>query len=158
MEGALSDVRLRVIFNGQLARGCVITSWDEWEPFVRRAHAALIEEAKKKCLITYGDLARLIGMPTFPDYEWFPLKIAWVAGACSQYELDEGYPLISSLAVNQDTSRPGAGYWGFSTMPQHLLAKHWEDRHRNPPEPVQAAREDFWVKEVKRVHDHWASQ
>ena len=156
--GELDDDHLRAIFAQQLTRGCIITSWEEWEPFVRHAHAKLVYVAKQESLITYGELARRIGMPTFPDYEWFPLKIAWVSGACSQYELEDGHPLISSLAVNQDTGKPGAGYWGFSAMPGHLLAENWEDRRRSPPEHVEAERDAFWAKEVRRVYEHWAGQ
>ena len=155
---ALNDARLVAIFRRQLERGCVITMWDEWEPLVRQAHARLVYIAKQESLTAYSELARHIGIPTFPDYEWFPLKIAWVSGACSQYELEDGHPLISSLAINQDTGKPGAGYWGFSTMPSHLLAANWEDRRKSPPEYVEDERDEFWANEVKAVYRHWAGQ
>ncbi len=38
----LDDDRLKTIFSQQLGSGCIITNWEEWEPFVRNAHAQLV--------------------------------------------------------------------------------------------------------------------
>ena len=147
--------RLKSIFENQRRRGCIIREWQEWEEKVRKAYAKLVAVAREESLITYGELANNIGIPPLPDNEYSHLKIGWIAGACSQYELEDNHPLLSSLVVNKDTRMPGAGYWGFRNMPSHLRASNWEDVRKTPPISVEVERAKFWEAEVEKVHKHW---
>jgi len=150
----LDKDRLKRIYANQLNRGCFL-EWDEWEEKVRKAYAELVKVAKRESLITYGEL----GMSKLNiSLEWLQAKIGWIVGACSEYELEDGNPLLSSLAVNADTFRPSTGYWGFSTMPSRLHANNWEDRHKSPPESIVEERETFWASEVKAVYESWDSR
>ncbi|MGA2367280.1 MAG: hypothetical protein ABSF74_01725 [Dehalococcoidia bacterium] len=150
----LDEVRLRTIYDQQRAHGCFL-EWPEWNEKVKKAYFELVKAARNKTEIQYGELGRLIGIPTFPDYEWFHLKIAWILGACSEYELEDGHPILSSIAVSKDTMRPSKGYWGFSTMPSYLLELNWESAHKEPPKSIQDQRESFWIAEVKSLYQYW---
>lgn len=147
----LDGDRLRSIYVNQVRRGCFL-KWEEWEDKVRKAYAELVKVANEEGLITYGEL----GMSKLHiSEEWLLPKIPWIVGACSHYELEEGRPLLSCLAVNAETQRPGKGFWGFRNMPCHLLAESWEDRHRHPPAFVEDEREAFWINEVKETYKCW---
>ncbi len=148
----LDTERLKNIYNNQAIRGRNIMEWQEWEEKVRKAYAILAELAKQGNTITYSELGiGKLGIST----EWLEVKIGWIVGACSEYELEDGNPLLSSLVRSKETNRPGAGYWGFPNMPSHILSRNWEDRRRNPPESVVAEREVFWISELNKVYKHW---
>jgi len=150
----LDTQRLERIYHNQVSRGCFM-EWQEWEEKVRKAYVELVKTAKGCRTVTYAELG--IGKLRI-SLDWLQAKIGWIAGACSEYELEEENPLLSSIVISSDTNRPGAGYWGFPNMPTNLLSNNWEDRHRNPPEPVLAERETFWISEVKEVYKHWQNR
>lgn len=148
--------RLQREFVRRRGRGCIINNWPEFEEKVTAAYAVLIETAKNGVTITYSELGARIGIMNFPGYDDFPLKMAEIAGACSVYELEDNHPIISSIVVNKETGMPGAGYWGFRTMPSHLLSRMWEDRRRKPTVEIEAERAKFWLTELQKVHKHWS--
>jgi len=139
--------------------GFPFTEWNEFQTLVRKAYLELLNVARNKPptqagegLITYGELGARIGLSQVS--EWFLLKIKAVVGACSEYEHEEGRPLISSIVVNKETLKPGAGYWGLPGIPSHLqkpIAIWEEEEIWNEP-----GRLEFWVTEVKKVHEYWA--
>ncbi|MCD6215317.1 MAG: hypothetical protein J7J46_10195 [Candidatus Desulfofervidus sp.] len=127
----------------------------EFKELVKKAHSVLINVAKNKSLITYGEVGSKIGLN--PGSEWFQLKIAAIVGACSEYENAKGRPLLSSIVVNQETRKPGLGYWGLQGIPLHLQKeiRIWSTEAEevwNEPERI-----EFWASEVNKVYKYWAS-
>ena len=58
------------------------------------------------CVITYGDLCELAGLPHLkPNAGKYLREIA-------QWCHDNGWPPLNALAVNHETHRPGRGYDG----------------------------------------------
>lgn len=73
----------------------------------------------KEFLITYGDLARQLPFDINPRNLDHPL------GRLSDLCKENGMPLISSIVVNNDSYRPGAGYFKyyFPGSPE----REWDD-------------------------------
>ena len=132
--------------------------WDEWKDKVGRAYIELLKIAKEVpynyMRITYGQLGVRIGLPPLTD--WFPLKMGYICGACSVYEHEHDRPLISALVVNEETNRPGKGFWGLLGIPTHLrkdvgieditIFKLDEDR------------ESFWINEIRQIDKCWKAK
>ena len=129
--------------------------WDEWRDKVGRAYIELINIAKgtpyNQMRITYGRLGIKIGLPPLTD--WFPIKMGYICGVCSEYEHAHGRPLISALAINEETNRPGKGFWGLSGIPSRLRKNvQIEDI---TVFKLDEAREDFWVDQLKQIDRCW---
>ena len=139
-----------------------IMEWEEWSYFVRQAYPILVDVAKKKRLITHGDFARE-GFVTYGSVggeialfspEWFDVKIGIIVGGCSEYEYEEGRPLLSSIVVNKSTRYPGPGYWGLPGIPRELRKKirYWEI---GLEDYMDEARLMFWGSQVEEVYEYW---
>jgi hypothetical protein len=117
----MNETELEYRWDRHLKRGGFL-SWDEFRDKVGKAYIELINIAinvpYKEITISYGRLGVKIGLP--PLTEWFPLKMAFICGVCSEYEHTHGRPLISALVINEETNRPGKGFWGLSGIPSHL--------------------------------------
>ena len=109
--------------------------YEEWVELVKRAYDVLVEAARSKRLITYGEIGSQIDLFS-PEY--FEVKIGSVVGACSVYEHHYGRPLISAIAVNAGTREASEGFWGL------------------PGISPTVDRVVFWTKEVERVFRTWA--
>lgn len=65
----------------------------------------LTEVARKRRKITYGELGKKFGIP--PPFR--PLNHA--LGRVSRAAHKDGRPMLSAVAVNQETEKPGSGFY-----------------------------------------------
>jgi hypothetical protein len=156
VKGKLMNEReLRALWEEHLREGGPIRGWEEWKDKVGKAYSELTERAKElhfdEIPITYGELGGKIGL--YIDSDWFRLKIGHIVGACSKYEYRHGRPLISALVVNKETNCPGKGFWGLEGIPPRLRkVVRIEDI---TPEWLDKERDDFWVRELRRIDKEW---
>ena len=153
----MNEHELKDLWERHQRRGGFL-SWDEWKDKVGKAYIELIKVAKEipydQMRITYGQLGTKIGLPPLTD--WFPLKMGHICGACSVYEHEHSRPLISALVVNEETNRPGKGFWGLPGIPIHL-------RKNIGIEDITAFkldedRESFWIDQIKQIDKCWKAK
>lgn len=108
---------------------------EKYRKRVKQAYDVLIETAKNRDKIYYGELMDEIG--TGRGY------IGPVLGGVSRLELRKGNSPLSALAIRKETDMPGNGFW------ENLLKDfgRWEEGDD---------REQTWRDEVKDVYNHWA--
>jgi hypothetical protein len=154
----MNEEELRVLWDRHTKRGGVIRSWEEWRDKVGSAYIELVRIAREvrydQMRITYGELGSKIGL--FPLSDLFQLKIGHIVGACSVYEYEHNRPLISALAINSDTNRPGKGFWGLPGIPPHL-------RKNIGIEDITAfkldeGKENFWIGQIKQIDKCWKAK
>lgn len=63
-----------------------------------------------------------------------------ILGEISEYEHDQGRPLLSAVAVSKVKGMPNPGFWGIPDIPSGLTDKQ---------------RPIFWAREVIKVVDYW---
>ncbi|TET18177.1 MAG: hypothetical protein E3J75_00750 [Dehalococcoidia bacterium] len=154
----MNEEELKSLWERHRQRGGIIRSWEEWKDKVGKAYIELIKIAKEipydLMRITYGKLGARIGL--YPLSELFQLKIGHIVGACSVYEHEHGRPLISALVVNEETNRPGKGFWGLPGIPPHL-------RKNIGIEDITVfkldeGRESFWINQIKQIDKCWKAK
>jgi hypothetical protein len=101
----------------------------------------LVRAARAREFVHYGELAKMLGIDM--DNPQFGAQVGKVLGRISEDELAAGRPMISAIVVSEDTILPG---YGFFTVGQQL--------HQ-----VESGEDDlaFAVRQIRRVHDYWAS-
>jgi len=147
-EEILNQIYIRHI--GQ--PGFVINTWEEYRDLVTKAYPVLVDAAKRGRLITYGEVGGKIGLYVGSDY--FQLKIGYIVGACSEYENIKRRPLISAIVVNDTTSYPGQGFWGFSKIPS-IIRLNIQYSDIESSYVMTNDMLDFWSAEVKGVFNWW---
>ena len=63
-----------------------------------------------------------------------------ILGEISEYEHDQGRPLLSALAVSRVKGMPAPGFWGLPSVPPGLTERQY---------PI------FWARELVKVLDWW---
>ena len=113
--------------------------------YAEKARNELIKVAKVGKTITYGDLARKLGV----EPEWFGEGFqGWIGQVCeevSEYEHAHGRYLLSAVAVNQDTKEPGKGFYSLLGVPKSVKGG------------TEMRRLEFWVDELRKVWEYWKS-
>ena len=134
-------------------------SIEDYIKLVKDTYITLQEEAKAGKLIFYGKLEafKILRYRSVRGRE-LPSLIGAIVGACSEYEAENGRPLISSIVISKIKGEPGLGFYYLSKVPPSLSKRNWEDKKIRPPEAVIRRREEFWLSEVQRVHDYWQSK
>ena len=139
--------------------------FDEWEvdshltepeyiKFVKDTYQVLVEKAKSGKIIFYGELPAFNQLKErFKDVA--SKLIGSIVGACSEYEATKGRPLISAIVISKDTSEPGRGFYGLSTVPYNLCLDTWEGQDIEPPGIVINKRQEFWLSELKETLEYW---
>lgn len=101
----------------------------------------LKEVARRKELVTYRELADVVGLDWNKDYgrcrQIFP-----VLGAVSTSEVQQRRPMLSAIAVRQDIRMPGSGFF---TLARDLGRYLGGDDY------------SFWVVERDAVWNFWSS-
>lgn len=102
-------------------------------------YRALIEVARQRDTITYGEIAPLVGLTMVrpPDRG----ALGALLDEVDRAELAAGRPLLCAIVVRRDRGLPGRGFFRNA----RLLGFD--------PESADAA---FWRAELERVHDWWA--
>ena len=139
--------------------------YDEWEvsnylteeeyvQSVKDSYQALLDSAKSGRLMFYGEL------PAFNELkERFSGAVAkiigYIVGACSEYEVTKGRPLISAIVISRDAREPGEGFYSLSAVPHNLCWDIWEGQTIEPPEVVSNKRREFWLSELQETLEYW---
>lgn len=109
-------------------------------------HKAIYEKlkdvARRKQLITYRELADVVGLNWNKDYGKCR-QIFSVLGAVSTSEVQQGHPMLSAIAVRQDTRMPGSGFF---RLARDLGRYQSGDDY------------SFWIAERDAVWNLWPSQ
>lgn len=152
----MEEEKLKKIYQKHHTSGCFL-GWEEWKEKVKKAYLEVVKRATEmpydEMPITYSELGAKIGL--YPLSDWFPLKMGWICGACSEYEHYEGNPLISALVVNKETNRPGKGFWGLLGIPLHLRKTTRIDDVTPFPLDKDKQRDGFWVEQLKEIDRVW---
>lgn len=94
----------------------------------------LIEVARNRGLTTYGELEPIAELPAVSIG---PL----VLDGISRAEAREGRPMLSAVVVNQDTGRPGDGFYRLAA----------EIGRAAIPDP-----DAFWIEELEALYRYWS--
>jgi hypothetical protein len=111
---------------------------DEWVRMDRELQDLLMECARRRGTVTYGEIARSIfGGRVLARSS---AVMALVDDACDALDEDRG-TVTASLVVRADTGMPGEGYFHWAESQGYELS----DRKR------------FWREQAERVWDFWSS-
>ena len=105
-------------------------------------HERLIEVAQgaqEKGYVYYSDVAPMAGLNM--DSPGDRNEIAAILDGISQAEHDAGRPLLSAVVIRRDENMPGTGFFTLA----RALGLHTEGDNL-----------DFWLAELRRVHDYWS--
>ena len=102
----------------------------------------LKEVARSRSLITYSDIAPLVGVDirTSPGRREIGRLIAEVCA----HEVEHGRPMLGSVVVRKDTGMPGDGYFKGACR----LGQFEPDGQKD--------KRSFWAEELERVYDGWS--
>ncbi|MBI4524721.1 MAG: hypothetical protein HY695_13030 [Deltaproteobacteria bacterium] len=100
----------------------------------------LKEVATRKSTTTYGEIAPLIGLDMTEAAD--RNRLGNLLGEISTLEHRNGRPLLSVVVVHRDNNMPGNGFF---KLARRLGAYTGRDDF------------EFFIHELKRVHDHWAA-
>jgi hypothetical protein len=101
----------------------------------------LVQVARSGDLVTYGEIAPLAGLDMADPGD--RSRIAHILGEISTEEHQLGRPLLSAVVVLQDQNKPGEGFF-------HLARELGVYQGKSD--------DDYFVQEVKRVHQYWKKQ
>jgi hypothetical protein len=150
----MNEEELKALWERHRERGGFLP-WEEWKDKVGKAYIELVRIAKEipydDMRISYGRLGAKIGIPPITD--WFQIKMAYIVGVCSVYEYEHGRPYISAFVVNEETNRPGKGFWGLPGIP-HDLRKDVEFEDDTPFQ-LDEGRENYWIDQLKQIDKCW---
>ena len=94
----------------------------------------LIEVARQRNLITYSEVARLVGTS--------PVSVGpLILDRINRREHKEGRPLLSALVVKKDTRGPGSGFYELASSLGLYNNK---------------GRLEYWQQKVQKVYDFWS--
>ena len=121
----------------------------------RDVRAKLIEIARKRKTITYGDLMREFGIPRGNPKPG--IGIGSVVGEISEYEHSKGRPLLSGIVVRADSKtkkcpqgHPAGAFFGLDGVP--LCLRRSQDAFSDP---LTIKEQKFIKKEQERVWNYW---
>lgn len=123
----------------------IVSRWEvedeDWDRVRDELMASITEVARKRGLIAYSDLIRDV-----PEIEG-PLShaLAEMLGEIGQRCHSEGLPLLSALVVNKDKGIPGPGFFEAAVRLKLLTSSNAQ------------ARDEFWLRQVAKCHEHWAT-
>lgn len=109
-------------------------------PIDQDIYRKLISIAEAKTTITYQELASVHGLTM--DNPASRARLADLLGQISAEEYKNGRPLLSVLVVNKASGMPGQGFF-------HLAKRLGSHDQRDDL--------TFFVSELKKVHEYWAS-
>ena len=113
------------------------------DPFPR-VRDALTQAARDRRLLTYPDVAAVMGLPG-SGYD-MGRKVGAIADAINRSERDAGRPMLSALLVQTQSRWPGAGFYACAI--QLGIATEFSDA---------ASKRAFWEAERDKVYAFWAS-
>lgn len=112
--------------------------------YVKRARPILLEAAKDKITITYGELLSRLGGPG-------RRYIGEVVGRISKIDYQNGHPKLSALVVTAATGMVGGGFFGLPGTPENVRRS---TREAFQDCNLSEADEQYWQQELMRVYSH----
>jgi hypothetical protein len=103
-------------------------------------YAELIAAARHRGMVTYQELADLVGLPLMGNH--MGRMLGEYLGAISQDETSNGRPMLSAL-VSSSEGTPGPGFFGLAKDIGRLKSEESKDRAR------------FWEAEKKAAYAVW---
>ena len=103
-------------------------------------YCKLIQAARNKQPIFYGEIAEIMGLP--PSGDQMARETGQILGEIWEYEHTHSRPLLSAVVVRSDKEKPGKGFF--------TLARELGKLEENIDELT------FWKREIKRVYDTWS--
>jgi hypothetical protein len=100
----------------------------------------LIMAARYKGVVTYQELAKLMGLPTTGGY--MAHEIGYILGEISEDEVSYDRPMLSALAVSVK-GKPSEGFFNLAKQ----LGRLQEDSNE--------AQLQFWEQEKQAVYETW---
>lgn len=101
----------------------------------------LLEIAANRRYIRYSNAGAIVGLNmNEPDDRD---EISRLLDEISEHEHQAGHPLLSAVVIHAQDNMPGNGFF---TMAQRVGRFNGGDRLQ------------FWLDELRNVHDHWANQ
>ena len=105
-----------------------------------KVYCKLIQAARNKQPIFYGEIAEIMGLP--PSGDHMARETGKILGEVSEYEHSHNRPLLSAVVVKSDKKIPGKGFF---TLARELgkLEEGMDER-------------SFWERELEEVYDTWS--
>jgi hypothetical protein len=103
-------------------------------------YSELIKAAQHHGVVTYQELADLVGLPLQGNF--MGKELGHYTGEISREEMEHGRPMLSAIVVGA-SGKPGGGFFG--------LAK--ESGRLTSDDP--AEQNTFWEAEKKAVYETW---
>jgi hypothetical protein len=100
----------------------------------------LIMAARYHGVVTYQEIARLMGLPLSGNHMGH--ELGWILGEISEDEVANGRPMLSALAVGV-SGEPGDGFYTWAKDLKRLLDDSKE------------GRQQFWEQEKQAVYETW---
>jgi hypothetical protein len=100
-------------------------------------YTELITAAKYRGTVTYQEIAQIMGLPLSGNH--MSREVGWILGEISAYELENGRPMLSAIAVGVN-GKPGQGYFEWARkLGRWTTEDEWA----------------FWESECKAVYETW---
>jgi hypothetical protein len=104
-----------------------------------KVYSKLIRTAHKRKTIYYKDVAEIMGLPIRGEH--MAREVGQILGEISEWEHDEGRPLLSAVVIREDIGIPGEGFF-------KLARELGKFQGQN--------EQDFWQNELQDVHNIWS--
>jgi hypothetical protein len=124
----------------------VITSDSKYQGAAKftRVRDALVKAARTGGLITYKQVAVIMGLPTTGNL--MSRETGIVADKISRAEHNEGRPMLTAILVHSTDLKPGPGFY--------KLATHLGRPFKDTPD----GRKKFWEEERGAVYTVWENR
>lgn len=105
-----------------------------------RVYAAMIHAAEHRGLVTYQEIAAIMGLPMSGSH--MGREVGNMIGVISENELQQGRPMLSAIVVGVN-GKPGAGLYAWARDLGRLQSEHPADEER------------FWEDEKEAIYKEW---
>ena len=105
-----------------------------------RVYAALVNAAEHRGLVTYQEVAQIMGLPLSGSH--MGREVGNMIGVISEDEISYGRPMLSAIVVGV-SGKPGDGFY--------VWARNLGRLQSNNP----ADEEPFWQSERQGVYEAW---
>lgn len=105
-----------------------------------KVYAALVNAAESHGLVTYQEIAQIMGLPLIGNY--MGREVGNMIGVISEDEVALGRPMLSAVVVGVN-GKPSDGFYGWARDLGRFAGEGKE------------ARERFWAQEREAVYKAW---
>lgn len=111
----------------------------------KSTHQALLQAARDRTTITYGEIVGLAGLTLTGDALSGQLGRLFYDIVQTELAKDPDAPMLSAVALPKDGNRPSDGFFELARQLKRLQSTNY------------AAEDAFWVRELKRVYEYWGA-